>query len=146
MARDTRSYVNSCEACPRNKPTLQHKAGLFMLLETPSQRWDTVTMDIIVQLPKTAKGFDAITVFVDKISKQVHFCAIHTSDTATDKKLSAAFSRFSPAAFKWAILSFCSSSAVAFNQNTSRSYSCDVHSFVSREPACRNSLRVQYLS
>jgi transposase InsO family protein len=84
MARDTKAYVNSCEQCQRNKPILHHKAGLFTPLEIPSQRWETVSMDFIVQLPKTAHGYDAITVFVDKLSKQVHFCASHTTDSAAD--------------------------------------------------------------
>ena len=41
-------------------------------------------MDFIVKLPKTARSFDAITVFVDKLSKQVHFCPSHTTDSASD--------------------------------------------------------------
>jgi len=84
MARDTKAYITTCEECQRNKPSLQLKAGLFTPLETPLQRWNTVTMDFIVQLPKTTQGFDAITVFVDKLSKQVHFCASHTTDSAID--------------------------------------------------------------
>ena len=84
MARDTKTYIASCEQCQRNKPSTQPPAGLFTPLAIPSQRWDTVTMDFIVQLPKTARDFDAITVFVDKLSKQVHFCASHTTDSATD--------------------------------------------------------------
>ena len=84
MARDTKAYVNSCEQCQRNKPTLQHKAGMFTPLEIPSQRWETVSMDFIVQLPRTSHGYDSITVFVDKLSKQVHFCSSHTTDSAAD--------------------------------------------------------------
>jgi len=84
MARDTKTYIASCEQCQRNKPVLQHPAGLFKPLEIPLQRWDTVTMDFIVSLPKTERSFDAITVFVDKLSKQVHFCASRTTDTAAD--------------------------------------------------------------
>jgi len=41
-------------------------------------------MDFIVHLPRTAHGYDVITVFVDKLSKQVHFCASHTTDSAAD--------------------------------------------------------------
>lgn len=84
MARDVKRYVASCEQCQRNKPQLQPPAGLFKPLDIPSQRWDTISMDFIVKLPKTARAFDAITVFVDKLSKQVHFCASHTTDSAAD--------------------------------------------------------------
>ena len=84
MARDLKLYIASCEPCQRNKPLLKPPAGLFKPLETPSQRWDSVSMDFIVKLPKTARSFDAITVFVDKLSKQVHFCPSHTTDSASD--------------------------------------------------------------
>lgn len=39
-------------------------------------------MDFIVQLPKTKNGFDAIVVFVDRLSKMVHFAATTTQVTA----------------------------------------------------------------
>ena len=84
IARDTRQYVATCENCQRNKHSLQRPAGLLQPLATPNQRWETVTMDFIVQLPKTARGFDSITVFVDKLSKQVHFVPSKTTDTAAD--------------------------------------------------------------
>jgi transposase InsO family protein len=84
IARDTRTYVETCESCQRNKPSRQRPAGLLQPLEIPDQRWTTVTMDFIVQLPRTPRGFDAITVFVDKLTKQVHFVASKTTDTATD--------------------------------------------------------------
>ncbi|GJJ76350.1 hypothetical protein EMPS_08709 [Entomortierella parvispora] len=84
LAKDTKAYVLSCDLCQRNKPSLQQPAGLYMPLAIPGQRWDTVSMDFIVKLPKTARGYDAITVFVDKLSKQVHFCPSNTTDTAAD--------------------------------------------------------------
>src|SRR5690606_7615758 len=83
-ARDIKAYIASCEHCQRNKPALQRPAGLFMPLDIPSQRWDTISMDFIVRLPKTSRAYDAITVFVDKLSKQVHFCPSETTDTASD--------------------------------------------------------------
>ena len=84
IARDTRQYVQTCESCQRNKPSHQRPAGLLQPLETPAQRWETVTMDFIVKLPKTPRGFDSITVFVDKLTKQVHFAPGRTTDTASD--------------------------------------------------------------
>ena len=84
IARDTRQYVATCEACQRNKHSNQRPAGLLQSLPIPEQRWSTVTMDFIVHLPKTPRGFDAITVFVDKLTKQVHFVASKTKDTASD--------------------------------------------------------------
>ena len=84
IVQDIKKYVETCEECQRNKPSLQRPAGLLQPLEIPAQRWETVTMDFIVQLPKTPRGHDAITVFVDKLSKQVHFVPSKTTDTASD--------------------------------------------------------------
>lgn len=84
LARDVKLYIKSCDPCQRNKPVLKPPMGLFQPLAIPPQRWHTVSMDFIVKLPKTSRGFDAITVFVDKLSKQVHFCPSRTTDSATD--------------------------------------------------------------
>ena len=84
MSVDVRNYVASCSSCQRNKAVRRLPAGLLHPLEVPEQRWDTVTMDFVVKLPMTARKHDAITVFVDKVSKQVHFAPSRTTDTATD--------------------------------------------------------------
>ena len=84
IARDTKLYVATCENCQRNKHSVQRPAGLLQPLPIPAQRWETITMDFITKLPKTPRGHDAIVVFVDKLSKQVHFAANRTTDTATD--------------------------------------------------------------
>jgi len=39
-------------------------------------------MDFIVELPKSKHGFDAITVFVDRLSKMAHFVPCHTASSA----------------------------------------------------------------
>ena len=41
-------------------------------------------MDFVVQLPKTMKGFDAILVVVDRLTKWVHLIFTHTTDTAPE--------------------------------------------------------------
>ena len=41
-------------------------------------------MDLIVQLPKTKAGHDAIVVFVDKLSKMSHFVATKTALSAPE--------------------------------------------------------------
>lgn len=72
-------YVRTCDACQRNKSSNQKPAGLLQPLELPERRWEHVTMDLITSLPSTSRGHDAIAVFVDKLSKMVHF-APTTSD------------------------------------------------------------------
>ena len=39
-------------------------------------------MDFITNLPKTARGFDAIWVIVDRLTKSAHFLAIRESSSA----------------------------------------------------------------
>src|SRR5690606_3438320 len=63
IAKDTKKYIESCENCQRNKPSNQKPAGLLQPLEIPDQKWSHVSMDFITHLPKTIKGYDAITVF-----------------------------------------------------------------------------------
>ena len=84
MAKDTQQYIDSCEKCQRNKPSQERPAGLLQPLPIPANRWEVVTMDFMVHLPKTPRNHDAITVFVDKLTKQAHFVPSTTTATASD--------------------------------------------------------------
>jgi transposase InsO family protein len=84
MAKETQLYVDSCEKCQRNKPSQERPAGLLQPLPIPANRWEVVTMDFMVHLPKTPCNHDAITVFVDKLTKHAHFVPSTTTATATD--------------------------------------------------------------
>ena len=66
-------YVNHCPLCQYNKSVQLKPAGLLQPLPIPERPWDSVSFDFIVQLPKTLKGHDAIVVFVDRLTKMVHF-------------------------------------------------------------------------
>jgi hypothetical protein len=85
MAKDVRSFTQSCVKCQYNKPRTQKLPGLLHPLPIPSQRWEQVSLDLIVSLPKTPAGFSAIAVFVDRLSKQAHFAP--TTDTVTAPQL-----------------------------------------------------------
>jgi transposase InsO family protein len=43
-----------------------------MPLPVPGYRWEVVSLDFITDLPKTNNAFDAVCVFVDKLTKMVH--------------------------------------------------------------------------
>ncbi len=77
-------YVRSCELCQRNKPSHQLPAGLLQPLPIPEEPWRDVSLDLITSLPRTTSGFDAIVVFVCRLSKQVHATPTHTEVTASD--------------------------------------------------------------
>ena len=82
LAKDVKLYVGSCDSCQCNKPSHTHPAGLLQPLPIPSCNWDSISMDFIVELPKSRLGFDAITVFVDRLSKMAHFVPCHTASSA----------------------------------------------------------------
>jgi hypothetical protein len=79
--RDVKAFVTSCDSCQRNKSSTLKPAGLLQPLDIPERRWEHVTMDLITCLPKTARGHDAVLVFVDKLTKMTHFAAT-TSDAS----------------------------------------------------------------
>jgi hypothetical protein len=82
MDQEIRRYVSSCDACQRNKPSQQAPMGLLQPLPIPKYPWQQVSMDLITQLPRTRSGHDAIVVFVDKLTKMVHYAATTTNVTA----------------------------------------------------------------
>ena len=91
MDEVVRRYVTSCDACQRNKPSQQSPMGPMMPLPIPSRPWQQVSMDLITQLPRSRKGNDAIVVFVDKLTKMVHYVA--TTTTVSAPQLATLFMR-----------------------------------------------------
>lgn len=91
MDEDIVQYVRSCDACQRNKPSHQAKIGLLQPLPIPERPWQQVSLDLITQLPRSKRGFDAIVVFVDKLTKMVHYAP--TTTTVTAPQLSDIFMR-----------------------------------------------------
>jgi hypothetical protein len=75
LAGDVAKFVSTCVACPRNKARRHKPYGLLQTLPVPEKPWHTVTFDLIVKLPKTSRDNDSICVFVDKLTKLVHFVA-----------------------------------------------------------------------
>jgi len=50
-------------------------------LPVPDTRWDTLSIDFVVKLPKSFEC-NTVMMVVDSISKQVHFIPMHTMVTA----------------------------------------------------------------
>ncbi|KAJ9536067.1 hypothetical protein OSB04_un000770 [Centaurea solstitialis] len=57
----------------------QKPYGKLQSLEIPKWKWEHITMDFVTKLPRTPKGFDAIWVIVDRLSKSAHFLPIKES-------------------------------------------------------------------
>ena len=84
MRQTVDAYVKGCDACQRHKSVNARPGGELQPLPIPQHKWDTITMDFITKLPKTKAGNDAIVVFVDKLTKMVHYAAMRTTSSATD--------------------------------------------------------------
>ena len=68
MKREIAQYVSECDICKRVKASHLRPAGLLQPLTIPSEKWKDISMDFIVGLLKTAKGYDSIWVVVDRLT------------------------------------------------------------------------------
>ncbi len=73
VRRDVRKFIRSCPSCQAVKARRTKQLGALMPLPIPDQKWWTVTMDFVTDLPPSNNGHDAILVFVDKLTKMAHF-------------------------------------------------------------------------
>ena len=81
---DVANFVKKCDSCQHVKASHLLPQGELHPLPIPGRRWESVSMDLITDLPPTERGFDTIVVFVDRLSKMVHLAPCTKSVTATD--------------------------------------------------------------
>ncbi|RZK39669.1 MAG: hypothetical protein EOO61_07030 [Hymenobacter sp.] len=72
MRSMVQEYVSSCTTCQRTKPDRQKPAGLLHPLPVASERWSSLTIDFMTDLPP-CQGYDSIMVVVDRFTKMAHF-------------------------------------------------------------------------
>jgi hypothetical protein len=68
-------YVAKCDTCRRVKAVHMKAAGPLQSMSIPTWKWEDISMDFIVGLPRTAKGFDSIWVIIDRLTKNSSFSA-----------------------------------------------------------------------
>ncbi|WVZ98196.1 hypothetical protein U9M48_043665 [Paspalum notatum var. saurae] len=73
MKRAVAEYVAVCDTCRRVKAEHQRPAGLLQPLKIPEWKWEEISMDFIVGLPRTQKGYNSIWEVVDRLTKVAHF-------------------------------------------------------------------------
>jgi hypothetical protein len=78
-----RDYVRGCHACAQQKHWNQQVPGTLHVLPTLEGPWEWTQLDHIVGLPRS-RGYDAIYVIMDHLTKMAHFIPSHTSDTVED--------------------------------------------------------------
>jgi hypothetical protein len=69
-------YVAKCDTCRRVKAVHMKTAGLLQSLPIPTWKWEDISMDFVVGLPNTSKGYDSIWVIVDRLTKITHFLPV----------------------------------------------------------------------
>ena len=69
-------FVEQCLTCQQVKAKHQRHARKLKPLNIPQWKWEEITTDLIVGLPKTTKGHDAIWVIVDRYTKSAHFLPV----------------------------------------------------------------------
>ncbi|WVZ93543.1 hypothetical protein U9M48_039514 [Paspalum notatum var. saurae] len=79
MKRAVAEYVAVCDTCQCVKAEHQRPAGLLQPLKIPEWKWEEISMDFIVGLPKTQKGYNSIWVVVDQLTKVAHFIPVNTT-------------------------------------------------------------------
>jgi hypothetical protein len=89
MLATVKRFVQHCDSCQRSKAPRQRVPGPLHPLSVPDRRWQSVSLDLITDLPTTTQGYDTIVVFVDRLSKMVHVEA--ATKTITGETLAELF-------------------------------------------------------
>jgi hypothetical protein len=84
MKKDIADYIAQCMECQKVKAEHRHPVGLLQPLPIPEKKWEVITMDFIIGLPRTNKQHDSIMVVVEKLTKAAHFVPVKKTNTTTN--------------------------------------------------------------
>jgi hypothetical protein len=76
MKNEIARYVARCDTCRHVKAIHMKTAGPLQSLPIPTWKWEDISMDFIVGLPRTIKWFDSIWVIIDRLTKIAHFLSV----------------------------------------------------------------------
>ncbi|XP_075489498.1 uncharacterized protein LOC142528340 [Primulina tabacum] len=66
MKRDVAEFVSKCQVCQQVKAEHQRPGGLLQPLEIPEWKWEHISMDFVIGLPKSRQGQDGIWAAQDR--------------------------------------------------------------------------------
>ena len=65
------------------KTLKQKPTGFLQPLSVPEWKWENVSIDFILELPRSLKGYKVIWFIVDKLTKSAHFISEKSTCTAS---------------------------------------------------------------
>jgi hypothetical protein len=76
-----KTEIARCNTCKCVQAIHMKTAGPLQYLPIPTWKWEDISMDFTVGLPRTAKGYDSIWVIVDRLTKIAHFLPVRAKYT-----------------------------------------------------------------
>ncbi|GJW34789.1 putative reverse transcriptase domain-containing protein [Tanacetum coccineum] len=80
MKANIATYVSKCLTCAKVKAEHQRPSRLLVQPDIPQWKWDNITMDFVMKLPKSSQGYNTIWMIVDRLTKSATFVAIRETD------------------------------------------------------------------
>jgi hypothetical protein len=82
MRKEVINFLNRCRIWQHDKGKRQ-STRLYQPFPIPERPWDAISMDFVLGLPRTQRGFKSIFVVVDRFSKMAHFIPCQKTSDAT---------------------------------------------------------------
>ena len=82
MTQDVAEWCTTCKVCQYTKKRKHKPDGVLNPLPVPLRRWQVVAVDFVTGLPTTARGYNAIATWTDKLSKMVHLVPYKFDDSS----------------------------------------------------------------
>ena len=89
MKRAVVEFVSKCMTCLKVKSEHKRPQGKIQPLDIPTQKWDSISVDFVIALPRSQGGNNTIWVIVDRLTKTARF--IPMKDTWSMEALAKAY-------------------------------------------------------
>ena len=84
IKKDALEYCRQCLICQKGKAKRVKIPGKLQPLNIPQMKWECISMDFIIALPKVTGSFDSIFVVTDRLTKVVHLIPTRTTASTLD--------------------------------------------------------------
>src|SRR5258706_2240955 len=82
VSRYITKFIAGCDVCNQTKTFPMQKVGKLIANKVTDQHWQVISVDIIRELP-ASKGYNAVRMVLDHLSKQIHAIPTVTSLDST---------------------------------------------------------------